>query len=75
MRRAVALIAGACVILALVLLAPQLRRSQQADGSAAEPAASVGGTGLTPEQERELERIATLGYVAGTEPVSERTGV
>jgi len=30
---------------------------------------------MTPEAERELERIATLGYVAGIEPVPEDTGV
>ncbi len=32
-------------------------------------------TVLTPTQERELERIATLGYISGREPVPERTGV
>jgi hypothetical protein len=30
---------------------------------------------LTPEQQLELERIATLGYVSGSEPVPARTGV
>jgi hypothetical protein len=30
---------------------------------------------LTPEQQLELERIATLGYVSGSEPVPSRTGV
>lgn len=33
------------------------------------------GADLTPEQERELERIAGLGYIAGREPASDRTGV
>ena len=40
-----------------------------------EPAAGGLGADLTPEQVRELERIATLGYIAGVEPVPEETGV
>jgi len=43
-----------------------------ATGTAAEGA--VGGD-LTPEQRRELERIATLGYIAGSEPVPSESGV
>jgi hypothetical protein len=30
---------------------------------------------MTPEAERELERIATLGYIVGIEPVPDETGV
>ena len=30
---------------------------------------------LTPEEHRELERLATLGYLAGADPVPHRTGV
>jgi hypothetical protein len=46
---------------------------QGTHGAAAAGAGSVDE--LTPEQRRELQRIATLGYVSGTEPVGEQSGV
>lgn len=87
MRRAVVIVAVACgaaAVLAVATMWPERRplgvddvpRGTPERGVGEEGPASSGlGAGLTPEQERELERIATLGYVAGVAPVPERTGV
>jgi hypothetical protein len=80
-RRIAPIVALACgLILIGVLFA--VVRPRKTIGTPESAADSVGqGTSadatdaLTPEQRRELQRIATLGYVSGTEPVPERSGV
>lgn len=69
----------AVALIAVVLLGAEvvrLRRELAASSTAPRevPEGAYRG-GLSPEIERELERIATLGYVTGSEPVPSATGV
>jgi len=70
-------VAAAAVVLALTLFHKGRAPGREApDHQAAGRADSLGGMrNLTPEQRERLERIATLGYVAGTAPVPAETGV
>lgn len=75
MRRAVWIIIALCAIAILGVRAARIgQRSVQPD-RANEPHTDGVRPRLTPEQQQELERIATLGYVAGVNPVLARTGV
>jgi hypothetical protein len=66
----VAVVAVAVLVGALMLRGER----REVPGSGAD-AGDTAHRSLTEEQELELERIATLGYVAGVEPLPERTGV
>ena len=75
MKRFLPLVIAACLIVALSVEVVRLRQRQ---APRQEPRAVPTGayrTGISPEVERELERISTLGYVAGSEPAPGATGV
>jgi hypothetical protein len=65
----------AVVALAALTFVVRPRRTETATRLASEQAPDSLRAGLSPAQEAELERIATLGYVAGSSPVPDRTGV
>jgi hypothetical protein len=73
MKRAVVAVVAACVLLLGWWIAQQGRQTPSTDS----PGVLSGrpSDALTPEQERELHRIADLGYVDGRVPPRERTGV
>lgn len=77
MKRPLLIVIVACAVLAAVVILLGLRSER--DGT--EPRGSVEqeaggpGQGMTSAEERELQRIATLGYIVGSEPVPEQSGV
>jgi hypothetical protein len=86
MRRAIMIAVAAGAVVIALLAASGRWSTRPPSGSPAggvppgeaggrEPLASGLAQGRTHEQERELERIATLGYIAGVEPVPDETGV
>ena len=75
MKRTPALVTAICIIFILAIWGVRSCRQQERPERATESHSEGTRATLTPEEERELERIATLGYVAGTEPVPETTGV
>jgi len=75
MKRAVPLAIAVCVIIALGVEVVRLRRLQTPSQQPREIPTGAYRTGISPEVELELERIATLGYVAGSEPAPSATGV
>jgi len=58
---------AAVAVLAVLLLRAREGAGPDTDGQ--------GHPGLSAEERRELDRIATLGYIAGKAPVPEKTGV
>ncbi len=74
MKRAIPLVIAVCVIAVLGAEVVRLRR-QQAPPQRYELPTGMHRGGISPEVERELQRIATLGYVAGSEPAPSATGV
>ncbi len=76
MRRVVS-VAVLLLIAALgVLFALRALRTLEVIESRAPEAAGVfGATSVTPAQQRELERLATLGYIDGRGPAPEKVGV
>ncbi len=77
MLRKLLVIVIACVAIVLVALLFGLR-PQWGDTEPGTPPAPVSGeprAGLSQSDEAELHRLATLGYIAGTEPVPARRGV
>lgn len=76
-RAGVRWVVAALAAVVLVGLVVWSREVSEAPGTAGPGTADSlsGGPRLTPEQRERLEKIATLGYVAGTAPVPERTGV
>lgn len=75
MKRAVPLAVAALVIVALGAEVVRLRRQLAPPDRTYEIPTGAHRAGITPEVERELERLATLGYVAGSEPAPKETGV
>jgi hypothetical protein len=74
MRRAVVIVGVACIIALGWVSAERLRSGQDPDipaGSGPDGSAGI----ITPAQERELHRIADLGYIAGRAPAREATAV
>ena len=68
-------IIAACVAIALGLGVALLRRQEPESAPPDVPHSTSLRANLTPAQELELERIATLGYVVGTAPSPVRSGV
>ena len=68
-------------IIAVILLAAvwgvlaSLRQHRPSEQPTHGVGAGASGTAVTPEAEREFERIATLGYIVGIEPPPAETGV
>ncbi|MBN2566165.1 MAG: aryl-sulfate sulfotransferase [Candidatus Eisenbacteria bacterium] len=75
MKRLIWALAAGCIVLALVWGVMRLWPCQRGLADGGGPTADSGRPSLTMEQQHELERIATLGYVAGVEPVPAQTGV
>lgn len=76
MRRIVIAVAVAVAALVVGAFLFGLRPAREEPVSPVESAPSAGArSDLSSGDQRELERIATLGYVAGSEPVPERSGV
>ena len=75
MKRAVPLVIALCVIIALGAEVVRLRRQAATPAPVHRLPTGAHRSGITPEVERELQRIATLGYVAGSEPAPQTTGV
>ena len=74
MRRAVVIVGVACVIALGLVVAGRLHIGQEPDTLVR--TRFDGSTGaITPAQERELHRIADLGYIAGREPMRDAAGV
>jgi hypothetical protein len=76
-RRNALIAISACAVVVLALLLSTARTTLQGDEPPSPPvgALDAGRSGLTPDQEADLQRIATLGYISGSEPVPEDTGV
>jgi hypothetical protein len=74
-KRALPLAIAVCVIIVLCVEVVRLRLLQVPSQQPREIPTGAYRAGITPEIERELERIATLGYVAGSEPAPSATGV
>ncbi|MFH1690451.1 MAG: arylsulfotransferase family protein [Candidatus Eisenbacteria bacterium] len=76
-RRAIPLAIAVCAIVVLGAEVVRLRRQlpQPQPERLHELPTGAHRAGITPEVERELERIATLGYVAGSERAPSTTGV
>lgn len=68
-------IIAVCVVVALGIGVALLQRQEPESAHTDEPYIATPRANLTPAQELELERIATLGYVVGTEPSPDRSGV
>jgi len=77
MRRASLAAAVVCAVIALgvIFLVRRPERSGNEPMAVSEPEPDGPRAGLSPADEAELRRIATLGYIAGSEPVPEQTGV
>ena len=75
MKRFIPLAIAICVIIVLGAEVVRLRREQAPPESTLEIPTGAHRAGITPEVARELERIATLGYVAGSERAPSTTGV
>jgi hypothetical protein len=63
------------LIVVLCVEVVRLRRCQAPPQQPRDIPTGAYRTGISPEIERELERISTLGYVAGSEPAPSATGV
>jgi len=75
MRCARVLISAGCVVAVLGIGFTCMRQQSTRREDPDEPHSDGTHTGLSEAQQRELERIATLGYVSGVEPVPQKTGV
>ncbi len=77
MMRTLLVIVVACAVIALGVLLFGLRpeRGETEPQRASEHVADDPRAGLSSADELELQRIATLGYIAGSEPVPEQNGV
>ena len=77
MKRTMLIAGAAFAVMALGVLLLTLRpeRTETVTRRTSERAADDPRAGLSPEQQEELQRIATLGYIAGSEPVPEQIGV
>ncbi|MBN2564428.1 MAG: aryl-sulfate sulfotransferase [Candidatus Eisenbacteria bacterium] len=75
MKRALPLVIALCVIIALGAEVVRLRRELPSPKPARELPTGAYRPGISAELERELERLATLGYVAGSERAPRTTGV
>ena len=73
--RVIPLAIAVCVIVVLGAEVVRLRRLQPRPEPPRELPSGAHRAGITPEVERELERISTLGYVAGSEKAPSTTGV
>jgi hypothetical protein len=73
-RKMLALVA-VCAIVILTWQVVHLRRQIAGPGPSRALPTGAYRAGLSPEVEQELERIATLGYIAGNEPAASKTGV
>lgn len=71
----VAIVLGAVSVMILALVLVQRHLISRPDEASEGAAAYRVGEKLTPEQERELHRIADLGYMSGRAEVPETTGV
>jgi hypothetical protein len=65
-----AVVAAAVIVMMLIDASDEARRGRMVSDDV-----SHGMNTLTPEQVSDLQRIATLGYVSGSEPVPDATGV
>ena len=74
-KRVLPLAIAVCVIVVLCVEVVRLRQQQSPSLEPSEIPTGAYRTGISPEIERELERISTLGYVAGSEPAPSATGV
>ena len=74
MRRAVVIVGVACVIALGCVVAGRLHIGQEPDSSGQTRSDGLTGA-ITPAQERELHRIADLGYIAGRTPMRDAAGV
>jgi hypothetical protein len=82
MKRSLTILIVSCVVVVAVVAAMMLRGSHHHEAAPFSSTDSSGpsrGQGIdssiTPEEERELHRITTLGYVAGSVPVPSEVGV
>jgi len=89
MNRVVAVVVIVCLALALVWLGAlvlgdrpgdsrrpnDVEAGPDASDDSSHGASDGAGSGLTPEQRQELDRLATLGYIAGKEPTPDETGL
>jgi hypothetical protein len=75
MGRAASIVIAVCAIVILWIGVAHLHQRPEPPSGASEAYPNGARGRLTPSAERELERIATLGYIAGVDPVPDKTGV
>ena len=74
MKRIAAMLSAVLVVVVVLLVSEHHRSSRSVVPPEGDADVRTDET-LTPEQERELHRIADLGYMAGRAPAQDRTGV